>query len=114
MATILETRKIHPDSARWLGASIFGVTFGEISPSIAEALPDVLATLNDSKQILVLILRYGLYDRRGYRLTLRQVGDELHYTHEHIRQIEKKALRRLRHPIRSKFLRKYIKSDGSK
>jgi RNA polymerase primary sigma factor len=52
-------------------------------------------------------LRYGLVDGRAY--TLEEVGQKLNVTRERIRQIEAKALRKLRHPSRRKFLSGYFK-----
>jgi RNA polymerase primary sigma factor len=54
----------------------------------------------------VLILRFGLDD--GRPRTLEEVGREFNVTRERIRQIEAKALRKLRHPSRSKKLRDYL------
>ncbi len=66
---------------------------------------DVLATLNPREQ-KVLELRFGLKD--GRTRTLEEVGREFGVTRERIRQIEAKALRKLRHPSRSKRLRDYL------
>ena len=54
----------------------------------------------------VLTLRFGLED--GHARTLEEVGQEFRVTRERIRQIEAKALRKLRHPTRSKKLRDFI------
>ena len=54
----------------------------------------------------VLRLRFGLDD--GHQRTLEEVGKEFNVTRERIRQIEAKALRKLRHPSRSKKLRDYL------
>ena len=51
-------------------------------------------------------LRYGLND--GRVRTLEEVGRIFHVTRERIRQVEEKALRKLRHPTRAKYLREYI------
>jgi RNA polymerase primary sigma factor len=66
---------------------------------------EVLDTLNDRER-KVLRLRFGLED--GRQRTLEEVGKEFGVTRERIRQIEAKALRKLRHPTRSKKLRDYL------
>jgi len=66
---------------------------------------DVLTTLN-AREKKVLELRFGLSDGRSR--TLEEVGKEFGVTRERIRQIEAKALRKLRHPSRSKRLRDYL------
>lgn len=72
---------------------------------LKEQLKDVLGTLNEREQ-KVLILRFGLDDGRAR--TLEEVGREFDVTRERIRQIEAKALRKLRHPSRSKKLKDYL------
>lgn len=68
-------------------------------------LGEVLDTLNDREK-KVLKLRFGLED--GRQRTLEEVGREFGVTRERIRQIEAKALRKLRHPTRSKKLKDYL------
>jgi len=68
-------------------------------------LAEVLDTLNDREK-KVLRLRFGLED--GRQRTLEEVGREFGVTRERIRQIEAKALRKLRHPTRSKKLKDYL------
>jgi len=68
-------------------------------------LSEVLDTLNDREK-KVLRLRFGLED--GRQRTLEEVGREFGVTRERIRQIEAKALRKLRHPTRSKKLKDYL------
>ncbi len=68
-------------------------------------LGEVLDTLNDREK-KVLKLRFGLED--GRQRTLEEVGKEFGVTRERIRQIEAKALRKLRHPTRSKKLKDYL------
>ena len=72
---------------------------------LQEQLHDVLETLPPREQE-VLRMRFGLDD--GYSLTLEEVGLYFNVTRERIRQIEAKALRRLRHPKRSRRLKDYL------
>lgn len=72
---------------------------------LKEQLEDVLGSLNEREQ-KVLKLRFGLEDGRAR--TLEEVGREFDVTRERIRQIEAKALRKLRHPSRSKKLKDYL------
>ncbi|WP_161873345.1 RNA polymerase sigma factor RpoD [Ihubacter sp. rT4E-8] len=72
---------------------------------LKEQLVEVLDTLTDREQ-KVLKLRFGLEDGRSR--TLEEVGKEFDVTRERIRQIEAKALRKLRHPSRSKKLKDYL------
>ena len=72
---------------------------------LKEQIEDVLGSLNEREQ-KVLKLRFGLDDGRAR--TLEEVGKEFDVTRERIRQIEAKALRKLRHPSRSKKLRDYL------
>lgn len=72
---------------------------------LKEQLIDVLSTLTPREE-KVLRLRFGLDDGRAR--TLEEVGKEFQVTRERIRQIEAKALRKLRHPSRSKKLKDYL------
>ena len=72
---------------------------------LKEQLVEVLSTLTDREQ-KVLRLRFGLDDGRAR--TLEEVGKEFDVTRERIRQIEAKALRKLRHPSRSRKLKDYL------
>jgi len=72
---------------------------------LKEQLMEVLGTLTDREQ-KVLRLRFGLDDGRAR--TLEEVGKEFNVTRERIRQIEAKALRKLRHPSRSRKLKDYL------
>ena len=72
---------------------------------LREQLDEVLDTLTDRER-QVLRLRFGLDDGRAR--TLEEVGREFHVTRERIRQIEAKALRKLRQPSRSRKLRDYL------
>ena len=72
---------------------------------LREQLSDVLSTLTP-REAKVLKLRFGLEDGRSR--TLEEVGKEFNVTRERIRQIEAKALRKLRHPSRSRKLKDYL------
>ena len=72
---------------------------------LKEQLEEVLGTLTEREQ-KVLTLRFGLEDGRAR--TLEEVGKEFNVTRERIRQIEAKALRKLRHPSRSRKLKDYL------
>ncbi len=72
---------------------------------LKDQLNEVLATLTDREQE-VLRLRFGLDD--GRQRTLEEVGQQFNVTRERIRQIEAKALRKLRHPNRSRRLKDYL------
>ena len=75
------------------------------SSLLKEQLAEVLSTLTP-REAKVLKLRYGLED--GKARTLEEVGREFNVTRERIRQIEAKALRKLRHPSRSKKLKDFL------
>lgn len=86
----------------------------ESSPSPSQAayknmmeqkVNEVLATLHP-REARILRLRFGLENGRAY--TLEEVGEKFGLTRERIRQIEGKALRRLRHPMRARQLREYV------
>jgi RNA polymerase primary sigma factor len=70
------------------------------------ALEELLTTLSP-REARILHLRFGLKD--GHRYTLEEVGEKFGLTRERIRQIEKEALRRLRHPRRSRRLKDYLR-----
>lgn len=72
---------------------------------LKEQMEGVLDTLTDREK-QVLMLRFGIGD--GYPRTLEEVGTIFHVTRERVRQIEAKALRKLRHPIRSRKLRNFL------
>ncbi len=72
---------------------------------LAQKMEDVLATLSP-REARILRLRFGLQDGRSY--TLKEVGEKFGLTRERIRQIEREALNRLRHPSRSRQLRDYM------
>ena len=72
---------------------------------LKEQLSEVLETLTEREQ-KVLMLRFGLEDGRAR--TLEEVGKDFNVTRERIRQIEAKALRKLRHPSRSNKLKDYL------
>jgi len=72
---------------------------------LREKLEEVLATLSP-REARILRLRYGLHN--GHAHTLEEVGRKFGLTRERIRQIEGEALRRLRHPRRSRYLKDYL------
>lgn len=76
---------------------------------LQEQIEKILKTLSCQEE-RVLRLRFGLDD--GYPRTLEEVGTEFNVTRERIRQIEAKALRKLRHPTRSRKLKDYLKPKG--
>ena len=76
---------------------------------LKEQLMEVLATLTPREQ-KVIMLRYGIED--GHTRTLEDVGREFSVTRERIRQIEAKALKKLRQPSRSKKLKDYVDLDN--
>ncbi|MBV8198210.1 MAG: RNA polymerase sigma factor RpoD [Candidatus Eremiobacteraeota bacterium] len=75
---------------------------------LKEKMQDVLQNLTERER-KVLVLRFGLED--GHQRTLEEVGQEFGVTRERIRQIEAKALRKLRHPSRGKALKDYWTSE---
>jgi RNA polymerase primary sigma factor len=76
---------------------------------LKEQMEDVLGTLSPRERE-VLTMRFGLEDGRGR--TLEEVGREFGVTRERIRQIEAKALRKLRHPSRAKKLKDFLDDAG--
>lgn len=76
-----------------------------VEESLISSLNEVLDTLTDSEKE-ILCMRYGL---NGYEpMSLQQIGDRFNLSKERIRQIEKKAIRRLRHPSRSAKLKSFM------
>jgi len=76
-----------------------------IEKSLKDDINNILKTLTE-KESEILQYRFGLNGRRP--MSLKEIGDKYRLTKERIRQIEKKALKRLQHPVRSQFLRSYI------
>ena len=74
---------------------------------LKEQIGSVLVTLSDRER-QVLLLRFGLQD--GSPRTLEEVGQMFNVTRERVRQIEAKALRKLRHPSRSKRLKSFVEN----
>jgi len=72
---------------------------------LAETMDEVLHTLSP-REARILRLRFGIQD--GHSYTLEEVGQKFGLTRERIRQIESEALRKLRHPRRSRQLRTYL------
>jgi RNA polymerase primary sigma factor len=77
---------------------------------LRERLQKVLASLGERER-KVLELRFGLLD--GYARTLEEVGKQFNVTRERIRQIEAKALRKMRHPTRLRLLHGFLDSDAA-
>lgn len=77
-----------------------------IDKTLQESIEEVLSTLTD-KESSVIRFRFGLNGERPH--SLKEIGDKYNLTKERIRQIEKKAISRLRHPIRSQKLQSYIR-----
>ena len=77
--------------------------------SLKEKIKDVLDSLTDRERA-VLEQRFGLVD--GYSRTLEEVGRQFKVTRERIRQIEAKALRKMRHPTRIRHLRGFLELRG--
>jgi RNA polymerase primary sigma factor len=75
---------------------------------LKEKLGDVLTTLTERER-KILEMRFGLVD--GYERTLEEIGKMYNVTRERIRQIEAKALRKLRHPTRVRHLQGFLESD---
>jgi len=76
-----------------------------IEKSLREDINMILATLSD-KEAEILQYRFGLNGRRP--MSLKEIGDKYRLTKERIRQIEKKAIKRLQHPTRSQLLKSYV------
>jgi len=75
---------------------------------LKESLNDVLSTLTDRERKIV-EMRFGLAD--GYERTLEEIGKQYNVTRERIRQIEAKALRKMRHPTRLRHLEGFLESE---
>jgi RNA polymerase primary sigma factor len=80
-----------------------------IDKTLQDSIEEVLSTLTD-KESSVIRFRFGLNGERPH--SLKEIGDKYNLTKERIRQIEKKAISRLRHPIRSQKLQSYIRDLG--
>ena len=78
--------------------------------NLREITGDVLQTLSPREE-KVIRLRFGL-DKGGHERTLEEVGEDFNVTRERIRQIEAKALRKLRHPSRARLLKSFIEGPG--
>lgn len=77
-----------------------------INKTLQESIEEVLSTLTE-KESSVIRYRFGLNGERPH--SLKEIGDKYNLTKERIRQIEKKAISRLRHPSRSQKLKSYVK-----
>ena len=78
-----------------------------VERNLADQTREVLATLSPREE-RVLKMRFGIGERSNH--TLEEVGQDFEVTRERIRQIEAKALRKLRHPSRSKLLKGFVES----
>ncbi|HEU4835619.1 MAG TPA: RNA polymerase sigma factor RpoD [Pyrinomonadaceae bacterium] len=81
-----------------------------ITSNLREIAGDVLQTLSPREE-RVIRLRFGL-DNGGHERTLEEVGQNFNVTRERIRQIEAKALRKLRHPSRARLLKNFLEGEG--
>jgi len=81
-----------------------------ITSNLREITGDVLQTLSPREE-RVIRLRFGL-DNEGHERTLEEVGQNFNVTRERIRQIEAKALRKLRHPSRARVLKNFIENEA--
>ncbi len=103
---------MHELAVRRIFAAIFGSlspasekALCERSPDAAETLAAVLSSLTPREERIVR-LRFGIGVARQH--TLQEIGWEFRRTRERIRQIEGKALRKLKHPTRSRRLRRFL------
>jgi RNA polymerase primary sigma factor len=76
-----------------------------VESALKEDIETVLGTL-DKKEAEIIRFRYGLGNQSP--LSLKEIGDRFHLTKERIRQIEKKAIKRLQHPARQRILESYV------
>jgi RNA polymerase primary sigma factor len=81
-----------------------------VTSNLREITGDVLQTLSPREE-KVIRMRFGL-DKGGHERTLEEVGQDFNVTRERIRQIEAKALRKLRHPSRARLLKNFIEGQG--
>jgi len=77
-----------------------------VNSTLQDAIKEVLSTLSE-KEYNVIKYRFGLNGERPH--SLKEIGDKYNLTKERIRQIEKKAISRLRHPSRSQMLQSYVR-----
>jgi RNA polymerase primary sigma factor len=77
-----------------------------VTSNLRQITNDVLQTLSPREERIIK-LRFGLTDN-GEEQTLEQVGQDFQVTRERIRQIEAKALRKLRHPSRTRLLKQFV------
>ena len=103
-----DAQVVDVNGIKLLATSVDGVDMNglrDLGDSLKEKLGEVLSTLTEREE-KVLRLRFGLEDGRSR--TLEEVGKEFDVTRERIRQIEAKALRKLRHPSRSKKVKDFL------
>jgi len=95
------------DPNQRLSVAITSPADAVINMNLAEQTRKVLATLTPREE-KVLRMRFGIGEKSDH--TLEEVGQDFEVTRERIRQIEAKALRKLRHPSRSKRLRSFVEN----
>ncbi len=121
---LLEKERRAKSSPTYSGYDPYGLlwfiegVFGEISSPelvdfelLGKCMGSILSECTDREKRIV-EMRFGLYN--GQKTTLKAVGEEFHLTNTRIGDIEKKVMRRIRHPSRSRMLRKTLFSNGLK
>ena len=91
------------------GKSFQDICIAAVNASLRDVCKDILDTLTP-REAKVLRMRFGIEMNTDH--TLEEVGKQFDVTRERIRQIEAKALRKLRHPSRSEKLRSFLEGEG--